>query len=69
MPLMKLVLSILLVEPGSPADKANMKRGDIVYRIDGTLLTTENINEVYGNLSNETVTLSFALRTRSVVHK
>lgn len=56
----EVILSILLVEPGSPADKANMKRGDIVYRINGTSLNTSNINEVYGNLSNESVTLSFA---------
>lgn len=66
----EVILSILLVEPGSPADKANMKRGDIVYRIDGTLLTTENINEVYGNLSNESVTLSFASeQNQALVHK
>ena len=56
----EVILSILMVEPGSPADLAQMKRGDIVYRIDGVNLTTDNINEVYGNLSNESVILSFA---------
>lgn len=56
----EVILSILMVEPGSPADEANMRRGDIVYRINGISLNTENINEVYSNLSNESVTLSFA---------
>jgi len=56
----EVILSILMVEAGSPADQANMKRGDIVYRINGTTLTTDNIDAQYGNLSNETVSLSFA---------
>ncbi len=65
----EVILNILMVEPGSPADQANMKRGDIIYRIDGTTLNTENINEVYGNLSNESVTLSFASeQDRVLIH-
>lgn len=56
----EIVLSILMVEPGSPADLANMKRGDIVYKIDGVTLNSNNIDERYGQLSNQTVDLSFA---------
>ena len=56
----EVILSILMVEAGSPADQANIKRGDIVYRIDGITLNTDNIDEAYSNLSNESVTLSFA---------
>ncbi len=56
----EVILSIVMVEPGSPADAAKMQRGDIVYRIDGITLNTENINEASARLSNESVTLSFA---------
>ena len=63
----EVILSILMVEPGSPADQAGMKRGDIVYRIDGVTLMTDNVNEVYGNLSNQTVTLSFATEQDGVL--
>ncbi len=56
----EVILSILIVEPGSPADAAKMQRGDIVYRIDGITLNTDNVNEVSTRLSNESVTLSFA---------
>lgn len=56
----EVILSILFVEPGSPADAAKMRRGDIVSHIDGIKLTSQNINEVFSRLSNESVTLSFA---------
>lgn len=62
-----IILSILLVEPGSPADDIGMKRGDIVNGIDGTQLTESNLNSVYGNLSNETVTLSFVAEDNGTI--
>lgn len=56
----EVILSILMVEPGSPADLAKMRRGDIVFKIDDTTLNSSNINQLYARLSNESVTLSFA---------
>jgi C-terminal processing protease CtpA/Prc len=46
---------IRLVLPNSPADNANLKRGDIFYGIDGQRLTNDNINVL---LSQETYTLN-----------
>jgi carboxyl-terminal processing protease len=62
-----IIISVLMVEPGSPADEANMQRGSIINAIDGTVLNTSNINSVYGNLSNETVTLSFVTENNGVL--
>lgn len=46
---------IRLVLPNSPADNANLKRGDIFYGIDGQRLTNDNINTL---LSQESYTLN-----------
>ncbi|GAA4961060.1 S41 family peptidase [Algibacter aquimarinus] len=46
---------IRLVLPDSPADNANLKRGDIFYAIDGQVLTNNNINTL---LNQETYTLN-----------
>ena len=54
-----IVIAILLVENGSPADLAGMKRGDIVNAINGTVLNTGTVDAAFAGLSNETVTLSF----------
>lgn len=54
------IVLILMVEPNSPADAANIQRGDIINAINGTVLTSNNIDEAYQDLSNQSVTLSFA---------
>jgi carboxyl-terminal processing protease len=46
---------IRLVLPDSPADNANLNRGDIFYGIDGQRLTNQNVNAL---LNQETYTLN-----------
>ena len=55
----KVVILVAMVEPNSPAGDAQMKRGDLISAINGTVLTTSNYSSTYAELSNETVTLSF----------
>lgn len=55
----KVVILVAMVEPDSPAGEAQMKRGDLISAINGTVLNTGNLDSTYGQLSNETVTLSF----------
>lgn len=55
----KVVILVAMVEPDSPAGEAQMKRGDLISAINGTVLTTSNYSSTYAQLSNETVTLSF----------
>ncbi|MEZ0540980.1 S41 family peptidase [Fibrella arboris] len=40
---------VLYVLPGSPADKAGMKRGDYFYSVNGVSLTTSNYNTALNN--------------------
>ena len=47
------------VEPGSPADIAGIKRGDIVNKLNGTQLTAANYDTTINALFEESVTLSF----------
>lgn len=63
----EVIMSILMVEPGSPADLANIRRGDILYKIDGTKLNAANYDALYSRLANETVTLSFATEQNGVL--
>lgn len=49
---------IRLVLPGSPADIAGLKRGDIFYAIDNNILTNDNINEL---LNQDTYTLNLGV--------
>lgn len=44
----------------SPALNANIKRGDIIYAIDGVSINESNYSTLVDNLSNDSVTLSFA---------
>lgn len=55
----KVVILVAMVEPNSPAGEAQMKRGDLISGINGTVLNTSNYSSAYTDLSNETVTLSF----------
>ena len=61
------MVSILLVEQGSPAELAGLKRGDIVNAINGTVMNTGNFSSVYGELANETATLSLVSESDGVL--
>ena len=51
------MLVIRQVVPNSVADNAGLTRGEYIYQIDGTEITSDNVNDL---LSPETYTLSFA---------
>ncbi|MBO0935399.1 peptidase S41 [Fibrella sp. HMF5335] len=53
---------ILYVLPGSPADKAGLKRGDAFYSVNGVTLTTDQtvINKAF---ADETVTQTYGIAT------
>tara|TARA_R110002049_G_scaffold3795_3_gene27505 strand:+ start:37370 stop:38827 length:1458 start_codon:yes stop_codon:yes gene_type:complete len=53
------IFYITYVAKNSPASAANMKRGDIINAINGTVLNAENYNAVADDFANDTVTLSF----------
>ena len=61
------VIAILLVEQNSPAEGVGMKRGDIVNAINGTVLNENNLESAFGDLSNESVTLSFVSEDNGVL--
>jgi C-terminal processing protease CtpA/Prc len=51
--------SVLYVYPGSPADKAGIKRGDVFSKVNGTNLTTTNYSSLlYGDGDTKTYTLA-----------
>ncbi len=54
-----IILYIRHVADNSPASNANIKRGDIINAIDGTVLNSGNFGTIINNLSNDTITLSF----------
>lgn len=52
----KVVAQIMYVKPGSPAEKAGLKRGDVISSINGKTITTTNYRDVVGELKdNHTV--------------
>ena len=51
---------VLYVLPGSPADKAGVKRNDIFYSVNGTSLTTTNYSQL---LFGDVATLNFGFVT------
>ena len=52
-----IVFSIAYVLKGSPAEKAGLKRGDIIYKVDGNLITINNYQSI---LQNATLTIELA---------
>lgn len=52
------VIYVRYVSPNSPADKAGIKRGDLINAIDGIVMTETNYRTATAKLSNETVTFS-----------
>lgn len=55
-----IIVYVRYVADNSPASNANIKRGDIIYALDGIELNTSNFNEASSSLYNETTTFSFA---------
>lgn len=53
------ILYVRWVADNSPAFDAGIQRGDIINGINGTTLNTTNYNDLVGQLSNDTVTLTF----------
>ncbi|TRZ43805.1 S41 family peptidase [Robertkochia solimangrovi] len=55
------VVYVTYVVPGSPAEAAGITRGDLIYSVDGTVLTVNNVNSAIGPLYyNPTVSLGIA---------
>lgn len=43
----KVIAAVAFVSENSPAEKAGIKRGDLIYKIDGKTLTTENYLDLF----------------------
>lgn len=54
-----IILYTRYIADNSPASAANIKRGDIINAINGTILNTSNFSNVVNGLFEDTVTLSF----------
>lgn len=53
----RLIAAVAYVSKNSPAEKAGLKRGDLIYEINGNTLTTENYMDLY---YSSQITLSLA---------
>ncbi len=62
-----IILYVRYVADNSPASNANIKRGDIINAINGTILNSSNFNNIVSELSNETITLSFVSESGGVL--
>ena len=54
------VVLIGYVVPDSPADRAGLKRGDLVYKVDGVQLTTEDFSAINNLFTNTSISLEIA---------
>jgi C-terminal processing protease CtpA/Prc len=57
-------LQVMYVVPGSPAEKAGIRRGDLFCRYNGTQITEQNVEEIY-NLPEVTLTRTDGTYNRS----
>ncbi|MDP3360372.1 MAG: S41 family peptidase [Lutibacter sp.] len=62
-----IVFYVRYVAPGSPADLAGIKRGDIINALDGAIMTATNYSSVAAKLSNETVTFSIVTENMTFI--
>jgi len=62
-----IILYVRYVAPGSPADLAGIKRGDIINALDGVIMTATNYSAVSAKLSNETVTFSIVTENGTLI--
>ena len=61
-----IVFIIQFVYPNTPASKAGLKRGDIIYRVDNTYITDANLQEIWRKLfTASSISLQLAKRTDS----
>lgn len=61
------IFYVQYVASNSPASTANIKRGDIINAIDGTVLNTSNFADLANKLFNETIKLSFVSVSNNVL--
>ena len=61
------IIYVRYVAPNSPANNADIKRGDIINAINGTILKASNISTATEDLRNETVTLSFVSESNNIL--
>tara|TARA_R110001583_G_scaffold191529_4_gene356792 strand:- start:4957 stop:6423 length:1467 start_codon:yes stop_codon:yes gene_type:complete len=62
-----IIIYVRYVANNSPASAANIKRGDIISALNGTLLNTTNFSDLVNTLNNDTVTLSFATENNGIL--
>ena len=62
-----IIIYVRYVADDSPASIANIKRGDIIYALDGIQLNTTNFSEVSNKLYNQTTTFSFATENNGLL--
>ncbi|WP_445738467.1 S41 family peptidase [Mariniflexile sp.] len=62
-----IIIYVRYVADNSPASDANIKRGDIINAINGTVLNTSNFSNVVNSLFDDTVTLSFVSENGGVL--
>lgn len=62
-----IIFYVRYVAPGSPADIAGIKRGNIINALDGVIMTATNYSSVSSKLSNETVTFSIVTENGTLI--
>lgn len=61
------IMYVTHVVDNSPANTANIKRGDIISAINGTQLTVSNFNNIANDLFKDTVKLSFVTENGGIL--